>query len=129
MNEKLRVVIVEDDCLIAMDLSELLAGEGHEVCAIAATEDAAVAAARQHVPDVMIVDAHLREGSGIAAMQQILAAGFIPHVYVSGDRRGVSGLVPGAIVIDKPFAMHALLAAIEQARAHGDAGLVRVGAA
>ena len=39
----------------------------------------------------MIVDAHLREGSGIGAMQQILSGGFVSHIYVSGDRAGVLG--------------------------------------
>ena len=38
----LRVLVIEDDALIAMLLSELLAGMGHDVCATAATEAEAV---------------------------------------------------------------------------------------
>ena len=46
MMKALRVLVVEDDALIAMLLSELLAGMGHDVCATAASEaDAVIAAA------------------------------------------------------------------------------------
>jgi two-component system, response regulator PdtaR len=38
----LRILVVEDDALIAMLLAELLAGLGHNVCATAATEAHAV---------------------------------------------------------------------------------------
>src|ERR1700719_4544619 len=55
----LRVLVIEDDALIAMLLSELLAGMGHDVCATAATEADAVTAATRHRPDLMIVDARL----------------------------------------------------------------------
>jgi len=111
-----RIVIVEDEWMIAMDLSELLTEEGHEVCAIAGTEAAAVAAAARYAPDMIIIDGHLGAGSGIAAMQQILAQGPMPHVYMSGDCKGVRALSPRAVVIDKPFSMPSLLAAMAEAR-------------
>jgi two-component system, response regulator PdtaR len=38
MSKGLRIVIVEDDGLLAMDLADLLAAMGHGVCAIARTE-------------------------------------------------------------------------------------------
>ena len=125
MSTALRIVIVEDDCLIAMDLAELLGDEGHEVCAIAATEMEAVAAAVRCAPDLMIVDAHLCEGSGISAMQQVLSQGPMPHVFVSGDRAGILAQVPGAVVIEKPFTMRILLRALaeaQQADRHGASG-------
>src|SRR3954462_9634135 len=59
----LRVLVVEDDALIAMLLTELLAGMGHDVCATAATEAEAVIAATRYRPDLMIVDAGLASGS------------------------------------------------------------------
>ena len=125
MSAALRIVIVEDDCLIAMDLAELLAEEGHDVCSIAATEVEAVAAAARCAPDMMIVDAHLCEGSGISAMRQVLSQGPMPHVFVSGDRDGILALMPGAVVIEKPFTMQVLLRALAEARqaeSHGASG-------
>ena len=43
----LRVLVVEDDAMIAMLLADMFAGMGHDVCAIEATEAGAVAAAVQ----------------------------------------------------------------------------------
>ena len=81
----LRVLVIEDDALIAMLLSELLAGMGHDVCATAATEAEAVTAAAHYRPDLMIVDAGLGRGSGVSAVEEILQAGPVAHVFISGD--------------------------------------------
>ena len=72
--KSLRVLVIEDDALIAMLLSELLAGMGHAVCATAATESEAVTAAARYRPDLMIVDAGLGQGSGVSAVEEILRA-------------------------------------------------------
>jgi two-component system, response regulator PdtaR len=80
----LRVLIVEDEAMIAMLLAEVLTGLGHEVCATEATEAGAVAAAARHQPELMIVDDELRRGNGIAAVEQITRSGFIPPVFVTG---------------------------------------------
>jgi two-component system, response regulator PdtaR len=109
----LRVLIVEDDALIAMLLAQLLAGMGHDICATADTETAAVIAANQHRPDLMIVDAGLGRGSGVAAVEEILRAGPLAHVFISGDARRVQTLRPGAVVVRKPFRQAELDRAIE----------------
>ncbi|HXQ52169.1 MAG TPA: response regulator [Stellaceae bacterium] len=98
-----RVLVVEDDALIGILLAEVLAAMGHGVCAIEATEADAVAAAVRCRPDLMIVDAWLREGSGVSAVEEILRAGNVPHVFVSGDISRVTGLRPSAEVLQKPF--------------------------
>ena len=108
MSKSLRIVIVEDDGLIAMDLAELLIGIGHDVCAIAGTEVAAEAAAVQWRPDVMIVDGNLRDGSGVAAMARILANGDVAHFYVTGNPDAIRALAPDAIIITKPFTLRDL---------------------
>jgi CheY-like chemotaxis protein len=76
----LRVLVVEDDAIIAMLLADMCAGLGHAVCAIEATEADAVAAAVRCRPDRMIVDGRLRDGSGVSAVNHILRTGFVPHV-------------------------------------------------
>ncbi len=111
----LRVLVVEDDALIAMLLEELLVGMGHEVCATAATEADAVRAATRYAPDLMIVDARLGRGSGIAAVEQILLAGPLAHVFVSGDADQVRARRPGAVVVRKPFRKAELVTAIDTA--------------
>jgi DNA-binding response OmpR family regulator len=76
---------------------------GYDVCAVEATEAGAVAAAARCNPDLMIVEARLRDGSGVSAVEEILRAGWVPHVFVSGETSSVHALSPGAIVIQKPF--------------------------
>src|ERR1700724_2038032 len=99
----LRVLVVEDDALIAMLLAQLLASMGHDVCATAASEAEAVLAATRYDPDLMIVDAGLGRGSGVSAVEEILRAGPLAHVFVSGDPSRVYARMPGALVVRKPF--------------------------
>jgi len=108
----LRVLVVEDDAMIAMLLAETVIGLGHTVCAIEATESEAVAAAHRFQPDIMIVDAGLHQGNGISAVETILRARFVPHVFVTGDPMAVQALRPGAVVLQKPFFEHELVRAI-----------------
>jgi CheY-like chemotaxis protein len=111
----LRVLIVEDEAVIAMLLAELLSGMGHEICAVEETEAGAVSAAVRQLPDLMIVDDQLSDGSGVAAVAAILRTGFVPHVFISGAR--IRGGTPGSIVLQKPFQEADLIRAIQRALA------------
>ena len=111
----LRILVVEDDAMIAMLLADMLAAMGHDVCAIEATEAGAVAAAVRCRPDLMIVDVRLGDESGVSAVEEILRTGFVPHVFVSGDISTVRALEPGAVAMQKPFGESDLLRAIQRA--------------
>jgi CheY-like chemotaxis protein len=107
----LSVLIIEDDVLISIMLSGMLAGMGHHVCA---SEAQAVAAAARYRPDMMIVDAALAlGGSGISAVEEILRAGPVAHVFVSGDPGTIQTRRPDAVVLRKPFREAELVRAIE----------------
>ncbi len=111
----LRIIVVEDDAVIGMLLAETLAGLGHQVCAVEATEAGAVAAAARHGPDLMIVDMHLGGGGGggLSAMTTIVRAGPVPHVFITGHR--LLAPLPGAVVLSKPFREADLVRAMERA--------------
>jgi CheY-like chemotaxis protein len=111
----LRVLVVEDEMLIGMLLAEALGAMGYDVCAVEETEAGAVAAAARCNPDLMIVDARLRQGSGVSAVEEILRTGWIPHVFVSGETSTIQALRPGAIAIQKPFRDMDLNRAIQRA--------------
>ena len=64
----------------------------------------------------MIVDGHLAEGSGVSAMRQILARGFVPHLYITGDPLQLLQLAPDAVIVAKPFTMNDLASGIAKAR-------------
>ena len=110
----LKVLVMEDDAVLGLILGEVLAGMGY-VCAIEATEEDAVASADRCRPQLMIVDVRLAEGSGIAAVDRILSAGAVPHVFVSGDLSGLQVLRPKAVAIRKPFRETDLVLAIQRA--------------
>ncbi len=99
----LSILIVEDEAIIGLLLSEVLSGMGYEVCAVVASEDEAVAAAALHQPDLLIVDAGLAAGNGLSAVDTILAARLVPHVFTTGNALKVRQLRPDAIVLEKPF--------------------------
>jgi two-component system, response regulator PdtaR len=111
----LRVLVIEDDALIAMLLAELLAGMGHEVCATATSEAEAVIVATCYAPDLMIVDAGFGQGSGVSAVEEILRAGPLAHVFVSGAAESVRLRRSDAIVVRKPFRQAELARAIDLA--------------
>lgn len=103
-----------------MFLGTLLEVMGHEVCATVTTATATVEAATlgppERLPQLLIVDANLRSGSGVAAVTQILRTRFVPHIFVTGDVYRI-GAGPGAIVIQKPYSLKHLERAIQRAMA------------
>ena len=101
--------------MIGMMLGEMLQSMGHVVCGIVGTEADAVSAAARAKPDLMLVDAHLEGGSGIEAVDLICLAGFVPHVFVTGDANSVKAFRPTATILQKPFNEKRLELAIAQA--------------
>jgi CheY-like chemotaxis protein len=112
---RLRILVVDDDPIIAMLLGELLAAMGHEVCGIADDEAGAVASAALYEPDLMIVDTILGQGSGVGAVDAAATARPSPHIFTSGDALSVQRLKPAAVVLQKPYNEADLTAAIRRA--------------
>lgn len=110
----LRILIVEDDFMIGLHLAEMLEDMGYEVCAVETTEAEAIAAAERCHPDLLIVDAFLRHGSGISAVETICRSRKVPHVFVSGDPTSVKAVLPAAVVVEKPFRPEVLTRAIQR---------------
>lgn len=110
----LRILIAEDEAIIGMLLAEVLTAKGHDVCGIAVTAVETAAMAAQFDPDLLIVDAGLRDGTGTSAVTEILRTKFVPHMYITGDFAGVHALFPDAIVLEKPFSESELILAIER---------------
>lgn len=112
---KLSILVVEDEAIIGMLLTEVLNGMGHEVIAVVGTEAAAVTIAAEYKPDLLIVDAGLTSGNGISAVDAILASRAVPHFFTTGDALKVRLLRPDAIILEKPFYETDLADAIELA--------------
>jgi two-component system, response regulator PdtaR len=110
-----RILVVEDEAIIGMLLSEVLGGMGHDVIGVAATEAGAIALAAEYRPDLLIVDAGLTSGNGVSAVDAILDARFVPHIFTTGNALKVRLLKPDAIVLEKPFHETELAEAIASA--------------
>lgn len=81
-----RIVIVEDDSLVAMGMKLYLESRGHRILAVAATGEQAVESSLDGPPDLVLMDVRLKgEMDGIEAAHRILAQANIPIVFVSGS--------------------------------------------
>ena len=113
-----RVLVIEDEAVIALDVADIVRNAGHQVVGIAATEKTAIELAKQHSPHLVLADIQLRGGdSGIAAVNQIMRSMDIPVIFVTGypERLLTGKQVEPAFVISKPFDPDLLRAAIAQA--------------
>jgi CheY-like chemotaxis protein len=113
-----RVLVIEDEAVIALDVADLVRGAGHQVVGIAATEKAAIELAKKHSPHLILADIQLRgSDSGIAAVNEIMRSMKVPVIYVTQypERLLTGKHVEAAFVISKPFDPDLLRAAIAQA--------------
>ena len=113
--QKLSILVVEDEAIIGMLLSEVLTEMGHEVIGVVGTEAAAITIAAEYKPDLLIVDAGLSSGNGLSAVDTILASRAVPHFFTTGDALKVRLLRPDAIILEKPYYEADLADAIELA--------------
>lgn len=111
----LRILLIEDDIVMAMLMTMMLEEMGHKVSRTERTADSAICAAASDRPDLIIADVNLAGGNGIDALDQICLSGFVPHIFTSGDTRRVKELKPDAVVVEKPFTYGQMVAAIERA--------------
>jgi len=79
-----RIVAVEDESIIALNLKQQLRGLGYEVCAIAASGAEALKAIAEFSPDLVLMDIRINgELDGIETAQRIPAGLGIPVIYLS----------------------------------------------
>jgi DNA-binding response OmpR family regulator len=79
-----RVLIVEDETLIAEELRERLSQFGYSVIAAVETADEGIAIATRERPDLVLMDIRLKgEKDGVQAAQEIRQQVDIPIVYVT----------------------------------------------
>ncbi len=115
-----RVVIAEDEALIRLDLAEMLQEEGYDVVGQAADGEQAVALAREHRPDLVVMDVKMPRVDGITAAGEITAEQIAPVVMLTAfsqrdlvERASAAGAMAYLV---KPFTVTDLVPAIEVAR-------------
>lgn len=112
-----RILIIEDEPIIAMDIEMIVRDLGHEVVAVATTHREAVAEAQAHHPGLVLADIQLADNSsGIEAVQEILADVKVPVIFITAfPERLLTGDRPEpAFLLTKPYQPATLRAAISQ---------------
>jgi DNA-directed RNA polymerase specialized sigma24 family protein len=115
---KTDVLIIEDEPIIALDLTRVVRELGHNVVGVASTRDEALEVAHAGAPGLVLADIRLADGSsGIDASAQILRQFDIPIIFITAfPEHLLTGERPEpAFLITKPFREEAVKAIIAQA--------------
>ena len=116
----MRVLIVEDEVLIAWMLADSLEGAGHEVIgpASAMAEALAVCEAAAAPPELAVLDINLRDGSnGVDVARALMARWGVPSIFASAqtaEARWARDIALGHI--RKPYRPETVLRSVEVAR-------------
>ena len=89
----LRILVAEDEAIIRLDLVEMLTDAGYQVVAEATNGIEAIALAKEHLPDIAILDVKMPELDGISAAEQIIEISPVLMLTAFSQRDLWSGLV------------------------------------
>lgn len=125
-----KILIAEDEAIIRLDLKEMLEEEGLDVVAEASDGEAAIRLAREHGPDLVIMDIKMPGLDGLTAAERIieedLSAVLILTAFSQKDlvQRAAEAGAMGYLV--KPFQKSDLMPAIDVALArHAELAAVK----
>lgn len=115
-----RILIIEDEPVIALDIQTTVERDGHTVVGIATTHVEAVALARAGRPGLVLADIQLADhSSGLEAVQEIMREIAVPVIFITAyPERLLTGDRPEpTFLITKPFDPDTLAVSIAQALA------------
>ena len=114
-----RVMIIEDEAIISMDIAAIVREMGHDVTGIAATRAEAVELAARERPDLILADIQLADrSSGIDAVNDILKmVKDVPVIFITAfpERLLTGERAEPAFLITKPYAEEQVRSAVSQA--------------
>lgn len=112
-----RILIIEDEPIIAMDIEMIVRDLGHDVVGVATTHAEAVAEAKANRPTLVLADIQLADNSsGVEAVQEILTEMDLPVIFITAfPERLLTGDRPEpAFLLTKPYQPATLRATIGQ---------------
>ncbi|MFA4940397.1 response regulator [Brevundimonas sp.] len=112
-----RILIIEDETLVAMELRFVLEDLGHEVLGVAATAKAARDLVRENDVDLALVDIHLSDGpTGINLGRELGQEMGVSVLFMTANPGMVRDGVAGTIgVLSKPTDEQAVQTAVDYA--------------
>lgn len=115
---KAKILVIEDESIIASDIKACLENSGYTVPAVIAYGEQAIEKVTEHHPDLVLIDIMLKgDMNGIEAAQEIINCFKIPVVYLTAysDQnilRRAKNTQPFGYII-KPFKENQLISTIE----------------
>lgn len=108
-----RILVVEDDPFIAMELQDRLSERGAEVMGPVPAVRAALRILETSLPDAAVLDVNLR-GEMSTPVAAVLSAAAVPFVLVTGySRKQLDPDLQDAILLPKPFSSRELAGVLE----------------
>ncbi|WP_201833078.1 response regulator [Microvirga zambiensis] len=103
--KRLRILVVEDEILIALELESLLQDLGHDVVGVATSSAEALALGQEVKPDLAFVDIHLADGpTGVDVARQLAARQGVTVLFMTANAKRIPEDFGGAWgVIAKPY--------------------------
>jgi len=110
-----RILVAEDEALIRMDLIEMLREAGYDVVAEATNGEEAIALAKEHKPDLCILDVKMPVLDGISAAEKIISIAPVLMLTAFSQRELVERARDAGVMayVVKPFSIGDLIPAIE----------------
>lgn len=110
MIHPLKILIVEDEIITAMDLRQTLEEAGHTITGMARTFQAAIRSVKHNPPDLALIDVQLDRSStadGIATAKELLTHHPMPIIYLTANSepqtfQSAKETLPAAYLL-KPF--------------------------
>jgi response regulator NasT len=113
-----RVLIIEDESLIALSLQEIVQALGYTVVGVAATGAEGIALATQVQPDLVLLNLRLPDRSGLEVAESLRSQAPMPILVLTGyrdpwllEQAAACGI---AQVLFKPFTIAELQRALEE---------------
>jgi CheY-like chemotaxis protein len=120
--KKFRLLVVEDDSIMGMEMKDILEDFGYEVLCIVSSGNEAVKAAESSKPDLVLMDIRLKgEMNGIEASRKIRGFSKAPVIFITGYKNSETaeeaGSIPESFLLTKPVDFEQLKVALEKALA------------
>ena len=114
-NGDIRVLIVEDEVLLAVELEHVVQEAGHEMIGHAMEGQEAIVLAGRHRPDLALVDVHLQDGpTGVETARTLTTDCGAVVLFMTANKQRLPQDFAGACgVIAKPYSEHVVRRALE----------------
>jgi CheY-like chemotaxis protein len=114
---RVRILVVEDEVFVALELECLLEEGGHAVVGTAADSREAMSLGERLRPDLALVDIHLADGpTGVSVAQALDALGGVTVLFTTANAKRIpEDCAAGLGIVAKPYSPRAILAAVDYA--------------